>query len=234
MMLGGGLFLVVVGMAALVAFFGRGAIAGIASAEVASFLAFAAVALLITGRTAERARASWGATVTALTLWLVSMGCLGALYTHRAVLGTMTGSFAESIGALEPEAELGTGGEVSVTRRGRGSFVVPARINDRPARFVFDTGASTVVLTHDTAETLGLKPEAMTFRVPVGTANGMALAAPVTLDSLAIGTITLRRVQALIVRSGMLQENLLGQTFLERLSSYEVRGNRLVFRAGRG
>jgi aspartyl protease family protein len=232
-MLGGGLFLVVVGAAVLVALFGRGDLAGIAAGEVASFLAFTAAALLITGRTAERARESWGATVTALTLWICAMACLGALYSHRAILGDVTGAFVDSFGALEPEADSSGTGEVSITRRGRGSFIVPARINERAARFVFDTGASTVVLTHATAEALGLKPAGLTFRVPVGTANGMALAAPVTLDSLTVGSITLRRVQALVVRDGLLSENLLGQTFLERLSSYEVRGNRLILRAAR-
>jgi aspartyl protease family protein len=232
-MIGGGLFLVAVGAAVLVAVFGRGDLNGIPAAEVASFLAFGAAALLITGRAAERARESWGATLTAMTLWLVSMGCLGALYNHRAAIGDLTGAFVGGFGVVEPEAEIGAGGEVSITRRGRGGFVVPARINDQPARFVFDTGASTVVLTQATAISLGLKPDALSFRIPVGTANGMALAAPVTLESVAVGSITLRRVQALVVRPGMLSENLLGQTFLERLTSYEVRGNRLVFRAAR-
>jgi aspartyl protease family protein len=40
-------------------------------------------------------------------------------------------------------------------------------------------------------------------------------------------------VPALVARPGMLGENLLGMTFLERLASYEVRGNRLVLRAVR-
>jgi aspartyl protease family protein len=34
-----------------------------------------------------------------------------------------------------------------------------------------------------------------------------------------------------VARPGMLEGNLLGQTFLERLESYEVRGKRLVLRA---
>jgi aspartyl protease family protein len=233
MMLGGRLFFVVVGAAVLVALFGRGDMFGVPAAEVASFLAFAAAALLLTGRAAERARSSWSAAATAVTLWIVSMGFLGALYTHRSVLGDVTGSLVDGSGLLEPETEIGQGGEVTITRRGGAGFIVPARINDRPTRFIFDTGASTVVLTHGTAEALGLKPDTLTFRVPVGTANGMALAAPVTLDSVTIGSISLRRVRALVVRSGLLSENLLGQTFLERLTSYEVRGNRLVFRAAR-
>jgi aspartyl protease family protein len=67
----------------------------------------------------------------------------------------------------------------------------------------------------------------------VFTANGRNLAAPVTLDRLSVGPITERRVRALVARPGVLRENLLGMTFLERLPSYEVRGNRLILR-GRG
>jgi aspartyl protease family protein len=128
---------------------------------------------------------------------------------------------------------VGQGGEVSITRRGSGSFIVPGRVNDRDTRFIFDTGASTVVLTHRAAEAIGLKPDKLVYRVPVGTANGQALAAPVTLERMSVGPITLHRVPALVARPGMLAENLLGMTFLERLASYEVRGNRLVLRAVR-
>jgi aspartyl protease family protein len=69
--------------------------------------------------------------------------------------------------------------------------------------------------------------------VPVSTANGRALAAPVTLDRLSVGPIAMRRVPALVAREGLLDGNLLGQTFLEKLESYEVRGNRLVLRAAK-
>ncbi|HST93799.1 MAG TPA: retroviral-like aspartic protease family protein, partial [Microvirga sp.] len=55
-------------------------------------------------------------------------------------------------------------------------------------------------------------------------------AAPLVIDSLSVGPITARNVRALIARSGVLHANLLGMTFLERLASYEVRGNRLILR----
>jgi aspartyl protease family protein len=56
------------------------------------------------------------------------------------------------------------------------------------------------------------------------------MAAPVVIDRLTIGAITERNVRALIARSGVLHANLLGMSFLERLGSYEVRGNRLILR----
>ena len=42
--------------------------------------------------------------------------------------------------------------------------------------------------------------------------------------------LSARRVPALVTRPGTLATNLLGMTFLERLASYEVRGNRLILR----
>jgi len=53
----------------------------------------------------------------------------------------------------------------------------------------------------------------------------------VTLNSLAVGGIVERSVPALIAQPGQLRTNLLGMTFLNRLESWEVRGDKLVMRA---
>jgi aspartyl protease family protein len=65
----------------------------------------------------------------------------------------------------------------------------------------------------------------------VDTANGRTRAAPVTLDRLAIGNIVERSVPALIAQPGQLKTNLLGMSFLNRLESWEVRGDKLLLRA---
>jgi aspartyl protease family protein len=57
-----------------------------------------------------------------------------------------------------------------------------------------------------------------------------ARAAPVTLDRIAIGSIVERNVPALIAQAGQLRTSLLGMSFLNRLASSEVRGDRLVLR----
>jgi aspartyl protease family protein len=64
----------------------------------------------------------------------------------------------------------------------------------------------------------------------VETANGRTQAAAVTLDRLAIGNLIERRVPALVVQQGRLKNNLLGMSFLNRLESWEVRGDRLSMR----
>jgi aspartyl protease family protein len=96
---------------------------------------------------------------------------------------------------------------------------------------MLDTGASSVVLTHEAARAAGLPLEVLSYSVSVDTANGRSRAAPVTLDSLAVGGIVERAVPALIAQPGQLRTNLLGMTFLNRLEGWEVRGDRLMMRA---
>ena len=68
--------------------------------------------------------------------------------------------------------------------------------------------------------------------LPKPSANGRTLAAPVTVERIEIGPIVQRRIQTLVAKPRVLRENLLGMTFLDRLPSYEVRGNRLILRTG--
>ncbi len=72
--------------------------------------------------------------------------------------------------------------------------------------------------------------EVLNYSVNVDTANGRARAAPVTLDRLSIGGIIERSVPALIAQPGQLRTSLLGMTFLNRLESWEVRGDKLLMR----
>src|SRR5215475_6751896 len=120
---------------------------------------------------------------------------------------------------------------VEITRGGQGNFAVAAHLNSARVSMVLDTGASTVVLTQDAAKAAGLPVEVLTYTVSIETANGRTRAAPVTLNSLAVGGITERSVPALIAQPGQLRTNLLGMTFLNRLESWEVRGDKLVMRA---
>ena len=57
------------------------------------------------------------------------------------------------------------------------------------------------------------------------TENGHTLAAPVTLDRVAVGGIVERQVSALIAQPGQLKMSLLGISFLNRLRSFEVEGS---------
>lgn len=221
---------------AVLAFAGSGMepTTGLPWREIVSLLVFGGVVLTITGWAVARSRPGWRDVGSSLVMWTIFMAAAASVYVRRDAFVEGALSLSDEIGLTQPAAIVAGSGEVAVTRRLDGTFVVPARVNDHETRFIFDTGATAVVLTSETATAAGLRPETLSFRVPISTANGRAMAAAITLDRVTVGTITFTRVVALVASPGLLHENLLGQSFLQRLGSYEVRGKRLVLRAGNG
>ena len=119
---------------------------------------------------------------------------------------------------------------VEIVRGRTGDFQISAQVNGARSNMVLDTGASAVVLTQEAAKAAGLPLEVLSYNVNVDTANGRTRAAAVTLDRITVGTIVERSVPALIAQPGQLRTNLLGMSFLNRLESWEVRGDKLMMR----
>jgi clan AA aspartic protease (TIGR02281 family) len=122
------------------------------------------------------------------------------------------------------------GRAVQIPRGQSGEFALQARINGVAAAMVIDTGATSVVLTYETAKAAGLPLELLEYDVDVETAGGHTKAARLTLDRLAVGKLVERSVPALVVPHGQMKTNLLGMSFLDRMESWEVRADRLMLR----
>lgn len=122
----------------------------------------------------------------------------------------------------------GYAGEVRLKADARGHFVFDAAVNDRPATFMADTGATVVVLTYEDAVRLGLSPHSLDFSGIAQTANGVSRVAPVMLDRVRVEDITVRDVPAAIAEKGALGTNLLGMSFLGRLRSFQMQGSELI------
>jgi aspartyl protease family protein len=195
------------------------------------------------------ARAAFG---LAFLAWLALSGArragpgafarvLGGAAIWAAVILGLTGVYAYRFEASEiadrviaelfpGEPQIGQSGEVIVNRRLGGEFVIPARVNGARVAFLFDTGASVVVLRAQDAKRIGVDADGLDYDVSVVTANGAAMAAETRLDQIAIGPIVMRNVRALVARPGALSESLLGMSFLERLQSYTVERGRLILK----
>jgi len=108
-----------------------------------------------------------------------------------------------------------------------GGFVARGRVEGVPVTFLIDTGASDVVLTRADAERIGLKPESLDYTRPYATANGTVYGAPVRLDRVTVGGVTVNDVPASVAKSDM-EHSLLGLSFLSRLRGYSVRNGVLT------
>jgi aspartyl protease family protein len=189
------------------------------------------MAALLAGMSVGRAKGQVRDTLLMIAGWIGIALVLVAGYAYRFELAAAGNRVA---GSLVPGLMLfGPGGEVTASRDASGHFAFAASANGKPIRIMFDTGASSVVLKAEDAADIGIRESDLSYSVNVRTANGVTQAAPITLRSLEIGGIREENVRAMVARPGQLFENLLGMSYLERLSSYEVRGDQLVLR-GRG
>ncbi|RIA47449.1 retropepsin-like aspartic protease family protein [Dichotomicrobium thermohalophilum] len=117
---------------------------------------------------------------------------------------------------------------VTLKANALGHFSVTADINGMPVEMMTDTGATYVALTFKTALSLGLQPSELPFIKKTETANGTTAVAPVVLDEVRIGEIVVRHVDAVVTAPGRLRQNLLGMSFINRLSRFEMSGQQLT------
>jgi aspartyl protease family protein len=202
--------------------------AGLADADLSS-LAQKIVLLVAVGAVVLMAfRERFAQALTAALFWVVLALVLVVAYSYRLELHDI----AERLMAeLAPGHAVTHGRTVEVARAANGDFAVTAQINGARVAMVLDTGASSVVLTREDAKAAGLPLEVLAYSVSIDTANGRTQAAPVTLDRLGIGGLVEHSIAALVAQPGQLKVGLLGMSFLNRLQSWEVRGDRLLLHA---
>jgi clan AA aspartic protease (TIGR02281 family) len=120
--------------------------------------------------------------------------------------------------------------EAVADRASDGSFAFDAVVNGGHVAMMFDTGATVVAVRAEDAARLGIDTTKLNYSAKVRTANGVTEVAPIVFDTLTIGNITQRAVIGCVAREGTLQMNLLGQSFLARLSGFNVEKNQLVLK----
>ena len=227
-----GLFLLIALVAAAILAFALPegtTIAGKEGGALVANLAYGLVAVALAGSLVHRYRGRLGAGLRDALIWICLAGALVAGYSFRDQIEPLA---QRVMAELNPGSVVTTEpGVAEIARRRDGHFAVDMLANGRKLTFMFDTGASSVVLRAEDSGRIGIDVSRLDFTQQISTANGMSRAAEISLDTLSVGTITQRRVRALVARPGALNESLLGMSFLEKLASYGVTGNRLVLRS---
>ena len=221
------LFGVALSLAALIASSDQDAITNLLKHDVGSLAIKIVLVVFAGGLVLALVRESLSKAIEAAAFWAVVGLLLVVSYSYRFELREIADRV---VAELVPGHVAGHGRNVEVVRGHGGDFAVAAHINGTRVPMVLDTGASSVVLTQEAAKAAGLPIEVLNYTVNIDTANGRTRAAAVTLDRLAVGSLTERAVPALVAPPGQLKNNLLGMSFLNRLESWEVRGDKLRLR----
>jgi len=212
---------------ALIAQHGAGTVGPLSTSDFGSLAYKIAILVFLAAAALTMFRERFTQAITAALLWVVVGLLLVIGYSYRFELG---GVADRVLAELIPGHVISHGRTVEVARTNAGDFAISAQINGARVPMVLDSGASAVVLTQDDAKAAGLPLEVLNYTVSIDTANGRTRAAPVTLDHIAIGGLEERSVEALVVQPGQLRTSLLGMSFLNRLQSWQVNGDRLILK----
>jgi aspartyl protease family protein len=226
------LWVVMIGIAltlgVLIANHDQGTIAGLNTNDFGSLIYHVGLVVLVGSGVLVMFRERLSQALEAALFWAVIGFILAFGYTYRVELKGIADRVTAELmpGRAAQRAER----TVEIVRGRGGDFQVAAQINGTRVAMALDTGASAVVLTQDAAKAAGLPLELLSYSVPMETANGRTRAASVTLDRLVVGDIVEREVPALVAQPGQLRVSLLGMTFLNRLASWQVQGDKLTMR----
>ncbi|WP_321397588.1 retropepsin-like aspartic protease family protein [Emcibacter sp.] len=152
--------------------------------------------------------------------WVIILGILALGYS----IWTGSGRLGQE---LNPAAGQVANGSISFPATAGSHYLLRVQVNGEPVNFMLDTGASDVILTARDARQAGIDPDRLSYSHPYDTANGRNFGARVVIAEMSLGPIQLENVRASVIRDG-LDQSLLGMSFLDRLSAYQVKDNILT------
>lgn len=177
-------------------------------------------------------RGGFSTVLRQLAIWLIIILSLVAAYLYRydfqrfgdRLLAGLIPGRAVVVTTQNGERE------VILNKSMSGHFETNAQVNGTTVHMLVDTGASSIVLSRNDAETVGINVDNLSYTVTVMTANGRTSAAQVRLSEVAIGPIVRRNISALVAQDGQLDQSLLGMTFLSTLGSLQMQTDELKLR----
>lgn len=160
-------------------------------------------------------------------LFIVGLGVLAHVMRPDAAPSPAPVASA-SPAAVATSAPPAAFGETVLLRDSTGHFYADADVNYGRVRFMVDTGASTIALSEADARGVGIMVDPSHWTVVGQGASGAVYGQPITIDSIAIDGKRATGLSGVVLRdSGV---SLLGQSFLGRLESVKIEGDRMVLK----
>lgn len=207
----------------------QGSVLGIQNDKFASAVFMGIWATLIGAAVIPR-KGGLGAAARNAVIWIGIILLLMTGYIYRYDLQDLGSRMTAGLIPGSPVSSQSANGrqQIMLIRSNSGHFEAKALVNGQDITFLIDTGASSVVLTHEDAIAVGIQTENLSYSVPVSTANGVTTTARASVKTLDIGDLHRDRVPVLVAREGDLDASLLGMSYLETLWGFEIRGDRLI------
>ena len=163
------------------------------------------------------------------------IGMVGSLLTNMPSMPSSSTSATHQV--VDEEADTSSNdangtraalGAVQLGRKADGHFYADVEINGTAVTMLVDTGASGIALSREDARKAGI-PTSIGMNEVVGRgADGSVHGEFITIDRIALGEKSAEQMPAMILNAG--EQSLLGQSFLQKFASVEIRGDTMTLR----
>ncbi len=168
-----------------------------------------------------------GALVAAV---ITGVGSRGSAGSDGAPVQSREESRASEGAGENSYEEYGSFGSEAVIleREADGHFYADAKINGQTIRMLVDTGATAIALSREDARRAGVGISIGMPMVVGQGAGGDVHGELVTLQRVSLGGAAAEEMSAVVLDGG--EMSLLGQSFLSKFDSVEIRGDRMVLK----
>lgn len=175
-------------------------------------------------------RANFGSLVRALLAWVLIFGVIFLVVDRREDISRIARQGLASVGMAEQRVE---GGEVRIRRAGDGHYWATVTLTGPEGasierRMLVDSGATLTVLSRSAIEDLGIQPIASPLPVIIETAAGRMTAQRARVPEVAIGDLTMRNLDIVVLPDPSSQLDVIGMNFLSQLHGWRVEQGTLI------
>lgn len=166
-------------------------------------------------------------TVAALVGWVAGGGKFAPPHGHPMPPKAQATVATAAVATEDWKTPRSSNGTVVIARGMQGHFFTDGDVGGKPLNFLVDTGATTVALSRQQAQSVGVDIANLVYDRRMITASGEVRGASVTLPELRIGDIQLLDVRAVVMDTPT-DIALLGQSFLDRIDKVSIEGDKMT------
>ncbi|MGK2910687.1 MAG: retropepsin-like aspartic protease family protein [Sphingobium sp.] len=192
--------------------------------DTANIIWYVAVLVLVGSALLSR-RIKLRSAVGMILAWIVIFAIVATLFSYREeVTGVARRVGADIMGKPRQTVE---GGSLRVAMSSDGHYWVDGTVNDVPARFLIDSGATVTALSAATAKAARLEIDTQRMPLVLNTANGTVEVQRAVATEIKVGSIKASDLPV-VVSPAFGDVNVIGMNLLSQLNSWRVENRQMV------
>ncbi len=193
--------------------------------EQGGYLLYSLIFLVLVVSSLAARRVPMGQMMKMALMWIGIFIILFIIFSFRTELSYVWDRVKSDIAGTSNQSSNGQ--EIILTQRDDGHFWLRASVNGVPIDFLVDSGATAIAMSTADAEKANIPYDPNSIPVLTDTANGVSKNYRATIDVLQTEDATFENVNVLVAPT-LGDTNLLGMSYLNRLQSWRVEGNRMI------